>query len=169
MSFEKMSAIIHKTAWISMFNQSGDVREWIPTMERKSSGLYSQHAPEPSLYLFFLRKNTHAPHGFHGSGRSSAECELLWTRLMWRYPAPGTQQKRRHKPWSSVSGECKQQHCVLCEQFTHNFLWQQQLPALLPCPNHMSTVISTVQSLSWKSHSETQAHKSMKGATASGS
>lgn len=38
----------------------------------------------------------------------------------------------------------------------------------LPRDDHVSSVISTVQSLSWKSHSETQAHKSMKEATAGG-
>lgn len=36
-------------------------------------------------------KGTYALHGFPGSGRSSAECETLWTRLTWRYLAPGMQ------------------------------------------------------------------------------
>lgn len=47
--------------------------------------------------LLFILRDTHAPHGFHGSGRSSAECEQLWTRLMWHYLVPEMQQQRDHK------------------------------------------------------------------------
>ena len=41
-------------------------------------------------------KVTYAPRGFPGSGRSSAECEALWTRLTWHYLAPEMQETGKH-------------------------------------------------------------------------
>lgn len=77
-----------------------------PRWKDKGLDRILKHAPEPCLF-FCCCRNTHALHGFRGSGHSSAESEELWTRPTWRYRAPETQQARRHKPWNSVSGERK--------------------------------------------------------------
>lgn len=138
-----------------------------PRWKDKGLDCILKHAPEPCLF-FCCCRNTHALHGFRGSGHSSAESEELWTRPTWRYRAPETQQARRHKPWNSVSGESKSNTWFCMNNLQAIFFDGNNPPTHLPRHDHVSTVISTVQSLSWKSHSETQAHKSMKGATAGG-
>lgn len=40
------------------------------------------------VYSMCISRNTYALHGFPGSDHNYAECEALWTRLMWHYLAP---------------------------------------------------------------------------------
>lgn len=72
---------------------------WTKTLEKLNKGRNSQvHissvffcVQHVCVYMHGMRvlRDTYAPRGFPDSGHSSVACAALWTKLMWRYPAPG--------------------------------------------------------------------------------